>query len=236
MANLVQSLTPARALRRRRVRVPRQVLVGLLLVAVAVGGGLRWSYTVNSGREVIVAVREVPAGATIAADDLATARVAVGDLTYHAAFPASDLVAVIGKTAVERMHSGQIVVHAQVGEGLMLPPGAEALTIPVTGDAVGGSIRAGDAVQVLVTTDRGRPDSKTVVVLDRATVYAVARAGAGTLGAAATAAGGGDEAASAGTPTALTLIVAPEQALALANARWNGDLEVALLPPVGAGR
>lgn len=117
MANLVQPLTPARALRRRHVRVPRQVLVGLLLVAVAVGGGLRWAYGVNSGREVVVAVREVPAGATISAADLATARVTVSDATYRAAVPASDLAAMIGQTAVERVHAGQIVVRAQLGTG-----------------------------------------------------------------------------------------------------------------------
>lgn len=235
MANQAQSLTPARALRRRHVRVPRQVLVGMLLVTLAVGGGLRWAYGVNSGREVVVAVREVPAGATLSAADLATERVTVGDATYRAAVPASDLSAMIGQTAVEPVHAGQIVAHVQVSTGLTLPPGAEALTIPVTGDAVGSPIRVGDAVQVLVTTGRGRPDSKTTVVLDRATVYTIARAGTGTLGApAASGAGNGD--ASAGAPTALTLIVTPPQALALANARWNGDLDVALLPRDGAGR
>jgi Flp pilus assembly protein CpaB len=108
-----------------------------------------------------------------------------------------------------------------------------ALTIQVSSNtAAGGRVRPGDAVQVLATTNKGRPESKTTVVLPRITVYDV---GKDERGAVINTGGSGDvDRDDAAAISSLTLIVSQEQALQLTVAKWNGDLDVALLPAEGA--
>jgi pilus assembly protein CpaB len=137
----------------------------------------------------------------------------------------------------EPVHARQVLVRAQLGSGLVLGPGQQAMTIPVKADnGAGGRLRPGDAVQVLVTTDKGKPTSKTEIVIDQAIVYAVGKdertriVSSGGGSSPDTTGGAGD----AGTLASLTLVLTPDQAPALAHARWNGDLDVVLLPPPAA--
>jgi Flp pilus assembly protein CpaB len=93
--------------------------------------------------------------------------------------------------------------------------------------AAGGRIRPGDAVEVLVTTNKGKPEARTTVVLARVMVYDVGYAdrqlsvGTGSNSA--------DPAALAGALRSVTLAVTEQEAIALAQARWSGELDVALL-------
>jgi len=107
-----------------------------------------------------------------------------------------------------------------------------ALTIQVTTDtAAGGLIRPGDLVQVLVTTNKGRPESRTSVVLPRVTVYEVGREDQSTV--INTSEQDDADLDDRGSISSLTLIVSQEQALQLTVAKRNGDLDVALLPADG---
>jgi len=101
-----------------------------------------------------------------------------------------------------------------------------AMSIPIaTADAATGILPM-SSVQVLMTSDKGKPTSKTTVVLQRVRVadvvydqsQAVINSGSGPAG-------------PQQRVSALTLIVTPEQGQQLAQARFNGDLSVALLPP-----
>jgi Flp pilus assembly protein CpaB len=199
------------------------------LILLATGGSIAfWTFT-SDARAVLVASRDLPAGATLGPSDLAISRVRVDDSLYQAAIPASDLTSLVGRQLGEPIHARQILARAQVSTRPRLGPGQLALTIAISPDtAVGGTLRPGDEVEVLLTTDKDKPDVRTSVVLPRAIVYDVGHAT--TVGAVNVDAA--NVAVSPGQVRWLTLVVTQDQAVQLARARWAGDLDVALLPPV----
>ena len=234
MSAATRTLTPARAVKRRRLHIDPRALLGLLLVVVSIVGGIVYAGAINQGRGVVIAARDLPAGAVLGRDDLLVTSARLEESVYAAAIPASEAAALVGRPLSEPVHARQVLVRAQLGSGLVLGPGQQAMTIPVKADnGAGGRLRPGDAVQVLVTTDKGKPTSKTEIVIDQAIVYAAGKdertrivsSGAGSSP--DTTGGAGD----AGTLASLTLVLTPDQAPALAHARWNGDLDVVLLPP-----
>ena len=228
-----ESLTPTRALRRPR-RFDWRVLAGALLLLVSVIGTITFWSSATDTRAVLVARRDLPAGATIGMADLGVARVRLDDSLYAAALPAAEQAGLAGKQLAEPLHAGQILVRAQVAGPAPLASDQLALTIAIKADtAAGGKLRPGDAVRVFLTQNKGKPDSHTLVVLERVTVYDAGHEERLTVANPAGAASG-TSAADTGPLTSLTLIVTPEQAIQLANAKWNGDLDVALLPPAPA--
>lgn len=225
---VARMLTPDRAIRPQR-RLDLRVALGLILALAAIGGGLATWGAVTETRGVLVATRDLPAGAALRADDLAVAHVHLDDTLYAAALPAGELAAVVDRRLAEPAHAGQILARGQLATRPLLGPGDLALTIAVRPEtAAGGRLRPGDGVRVLVTRDKGKPGSSTATVLERVVVYEVgfdARLSVGVAGR------GLEGDAGDGPLASLTLIVTPEQATQLANAKWNGDLDVALLPP-----
>ncbi|HEV8636471.1 MAG TPA: Flp pilus assembly protein CpaB [Chloroflexota bacterium] len=226
----VTTLTPARALRQPR-RLDARVLVGIALLLAATGGWLVFWTNATDTRPVVVATRDLPAGAILSASDLTVAQVRVDDTIYAAAIPAAQMAGLVGRQLAEPVHAQQLLVGPQVASRPRLGPDQMAVTIPVSAKtAAGGRIRPTDQVKVFATLNKGKADSKTAVVLDRATVYDVGRddqtSVVNTAGA-----DPGARSAVLGPLASLTLVVTEEQALRLAAARWNGDLDVALLPP-----
>jgi pilus assembly protein CpaB len=214
------------------------VVLGVLLICLALGGGLIWADSVNQGRDVIVAARDLPIGAALAPGDLLVARVRIDDSLYAAAIPAAAAPSLVGKSLSEPAHAHQMLVHAQVADAPLLGPDQTAMTIAIKAEAAaGGWLKPGDAVRVLATADKDKPTARTQVIIERATVYRVGRdqrtrviSSSGSSGGQVT---GEDDTQSstAGDMTSLTLILTPEQALALAQVKWNGDLDVILLSP-----
>lgn len=234
-----RTLTPARAVQGRRLRVDPRALCGLLLIVLSVAVGILYAGSINQGRGVVIAARDLPVGAILGPNDLLIASARLDDSVYAAAIPAAEAAALIGRPLGEPVHARQVLVRAQLASGLILGPDQEALTIPVKPEnAAGGRLRPGDAVRVRVTIDKGKPTSKTEVVIDRAIVYATGKDDRTRIvsnsanGAADTTGGVGD----AGSLATLTLILTPDQAQALAHARWDGDLDVTLLPPTQKDR
>jgi hypothetical protein len=88
-------------------------------------------------------------------------------------------------------------------------------------------VRPGDAVRVLLTTNKGKPEARTTVVLARATVHDVGYDDRGAVINTSTVA---DRSRSQRPISWLTLVVTQEQALQLGQAKWAGELDVALLP------
>lgn len=231
----VTTLTPARALRQPR-RLDARVLVGIALLLAATGGWLVFWTSATDTRPVVVATRDLPAGAILSASDLTVAQVRVDDAIYDAAIPAEQMAGLVGRQLSEPAHAQQLLVGPQVTSRPQLGPEQMAITVPVsTRTAAGGRIRPGDEVKVLVTLNKGKAEARTSVVLDRATVYDVGH-DEQTAVVNTTGADRGARSALSGPPTSLTLVVNQEQALWLAAARWNGDLDVALLPPIQAQR
>ena len=221
----VTTLTPAQALRQPR-HVDLRAIAGLVIMALGIAGSISYWSTTNDSREVVVAARDLPAGASLQASDLVVASVRVDDTLYRAAIPSSSLSNVVGKRLSSPLYAGQVVAQKQVTGPEALGPGQLAVSVPISpSDAATGILPLSD-VQVLVTTDKGKPTSKTSVVLARVRVadivydqaQAVINSGSGPP-------------SSQQRVSSLTLIVTPDQAVQLAQARFNGDLSVALLPP-----
>lgn len=219
----VDTLTSGRTLRKSR-RLDWRAVVGPVLALMATGGLLLFWNSSGNTQPVLVARRDLPAGATLDATSVTTARVQLTDTLYAVALSASQAQNVIGKKLAEPVHAGQVLVRPQIATRDLLGPGQRAMSVRLDKDSsTGGQLRPGDRVEILLTTNAGEPDAATSVVVSGITVYDVMYEDAGR----SIAREGDDE---GGDPSALTLIVTPEQALALTSAKHNGQLDVLLLP------
>lgn len=201
------------AARRRARRLPRvdtRLVVGLLLVALSVIGGLRLAAAADHTVAVYVVARDLPAGHVLSAGDLRRT-------PLHAAPEVLDrLVRVDAASPVGRVLRFPIVAGALVSAnqlGTRAAPARE-ITIPITPDhALGGALRPGDRVDVLGSFGKGTDAAKTLTVAQRAQVVDVVRAD-GLFG------------QHEGAVSALTLAVGPDDAVFLAFALRNGELDV----------
>jgi Flp pilus assembly protein CpaB len=225
----VATLSPTRALHRPRRADPRAI-VGVFLTLAALAGSVAFWVSATEARPVLVAARDLPAGATLSASDLGIAYIRADDAVYHAALPSDMLESLVGRQLGEPIHAQQVLARAQLADRFGLAPDQVAITIPARPDsAVDGRLRPGDSVQVLVTvSDKSRNEAHAREVLRRARVFEVGRdaslttAGQSSLDSAD---------AGRGTIASVTLAVTHDQARDLAEARRTGDLDVLLLPP-----
>jgi Flp pilus assembly protein CpaB len=221
--------SPSIVLRRPR-RADWRALFGVFLTLVAVGGSIVFWTDSSDTRSVVIATRDVPSDATLSLADLAVARVRVDDALYQAAVPAPDLTTLAGRQLAEPIHAHQVLVRAQVSPRPPLGPNQLALTISISPEtAVGGLLRPGDVVEVLGTINKGKPEAQTTVVLPRTIVYDVGY----TQPLSAVNTSGTERSVAQGPARWLTLVVSPDQAVQLAQAKGAGDLDIALLPPAG---
>jgi Flp pilus assembly protein CpaB len=221
------TLTPGRALRRPR-RIDVRAVLGICLLLVAVGGSIAFWSASSDSRAVLVVTRDLPAMAVLGVSDLAVAHVRVDDAIYQAAIPAHELNSLIGKPLAEPAHAQQLLVRDQVSGRPPLETGQMVFTIAVAPEtAAGGRVRPGDHIQVFVTLNKGKPDVQTNVVLSRVMVYDVGYEQRLT----ALNTDGAGSSTAQGAARWLSLIVSEEQAQHLAQAKWSGDVDVALLPP-----
>src|SRR5690348_10966855 len=123
-------LSPARALRQPR-RLDLRAVFGLFLLLLATGGSIAFWSASSDTRAVLVAMLDLPAGATLTLADLAVARVRVDDAVYQAALPADAQSTVIGKQLAEPVHAQQLLVWPQLSTRPPIGPEQVALTIPV---------------------------------------------------------------------------------------------------------
>src|SRR5919199_1293294 len=229
----VATLTPARALRRPRRADPR-ALVGLVLTLTALAGSVAFWVSASDARPVLIATRDLPAGATLRSSDLGVAYLRMDDVIYRAALPADMLDSLVGRRRAEPIHAQQVLARAQLAEQFGLGPDQVAITIPARPDsAAGGRLHKGDAVQVLVTVaDQARNQAHARLVLDRARVFEVGHDQSFASSGLAS-----DPADTARGPiTSLTLAVTADQARQLAEARRTGEqeLEQRLRPAIDA--
>src|SRR5438105_2053163 len=122
-----RTLVPGHALR-RPWRPDLRVTLGIVLILVSVGGSLSFWSSATDTRALLMAARDLPAGATVGADDLTVARVRVDETIYSAALPATEEQALLGKQLSEPVHAGQLIVREQIASRPLLGPGQVALT------------------------------------------------------------------------------------------------------------
>jgi pilus assembly protein CpaB len=204
-------------------------LVVAVLTATVVAGDLASLHrrAADLGPEVdaVVATRDLAVGTVVTARDLAGRRV------HRAQLPeavVTDRGHVLGRVVAVPVLRGTFVARGNVAPrrrtGLdgVVPAGMRAMRVVVT-DAL--DPRPGAAVDVIATYDPAAAEAAgndtTVVIADGVTV----------LGTDRRASTGGGRAGANG----VTLLVAPEQANALADAQANGVVTLALVPPEDAG-
>jgi pilus assembly protein CpaB len=211
---------------------------GLLLLSVALAsGGLAASQVYERERraaerlgpsvEVLVAVRDVPAGARVT-------RNVIGLRRIPARFAPSDALAsaegVVGARVSAAVRAGGYLTASLFEDAdergrSALRRGERAVTVEVTGGSALAGLEPGARVDVLVSTDTGAAGGRTTMALAGAELLRV-EAGAGSAYEDADPAGGRSMAA----PTALaTLRVSIEQAVYL-TAADNFAREIRLLP------
>lgn len=224
---MATTLRPSQALRRPR-RLDLRLVVGAFLTIGVFVGTLAAYSGLSASREVLVAARDLPAGAVLTTDDLAAVPVRLDDQTYGAAVPASDRSAVTGAVLTAPVYAHQVLARAQFTAHVALAPGQEAFVISFPPDtAAGGRFHPGDDIQVIwVKGSKGAADAQASVLIARARVLAVTyQADAGVAGAGARSVGAAQAIAT------LSLAVSPEQAVLLAQAKVAGQLDAAALPP-----
>jgi Flp pilus assembly protein CpaB len=227
----VATLSSSRALRRPRRADPRAI-IGIVLTLAALAGSVAFWVSATDSRPVLIATRDLPAGATLGPADLGIAYVRVDEAVYRAALPADSLQTLVGRQLGEPIHAEQVLARAQLANQSGLAADQVAITIPARPDsAVDGRLRPGDSVQILVTVaDKARNTAHTSQVLERALVYEVGRDT--SLSGSSSAGSSADSAQSPrGAITSITLAVTADQARQLAEARRTGEFDIVLLPP-----
>lgn len=220
----VTTLKPTRIVTRRR-ELPWRALFGVFLALLALVGGV----AVLSSRDtvdIVVATRELAPGTVLQSADLGVATARLDGPLLNTTVPAAQAPTLVGKTLAEPVHSGQLLSRTELIQGEALTPGSVAMTIaPALERGPIGEFAKGDVVRVFVTVSRPNGPPATRVVLPSAIVY--------DLGSDDSLTALGDSGAEQGDTriTWLSLAVTPEEAVALANAKTSGDLDVALLPP-----
>jgi len=209
-------------------RVDLRLVGGLLLVGLAVVGGLTLWRQAQVTVPVVVALREIPAGHVLEAADLGLTQARLEGTLAALALGETELAAAVGRTATNPIHAGALVVRPDLGSGPVIGPNDVAVTVPVEADSVYARLRRGDQVAVMATSDKGKPQSLTVALLERAIVYDVASQSTRvTLGT--------DSADDEGRLTNVTLLIPRSDAERVAHAVVNADLTLLLLAPPASG-
>lgn len=201
-----------------------RLLVGMLVVVVALVGGVSVINGFRVTEPVVVAARTLPLGHVITRDDLTTSDARLEGALGALAVEEAEITTLVGQTTSQTIHAGALVIGPDLGSGPALRPGEVAVTVAVGADTVFGQLRRGDEVAVVETTEPGRPGSATALLLERATVYHVA-ADAGRLGI-----GGGTASEEGGRIANVTLIVPQGDAERVVHALVNGRLTLVLVP------
>lgn len=150
----------------RRVETPRWInartVLGLLLFVGAVLAGQRVIAASDQRVAVWVAARPIFANGAVTAADLKVARVRLPRELLSRYVSASRPLE--GTVLTRPVRPGELIARDWISDGPEADAG-RSMTIPVTADlSLGGSIRAGDRIDVLATFDADGDNARTVLI------------------------------------------------------------------------
>jgi len=198
-----------------------RLLLGVVLVIVALVGGLSFWRAARTTEPVVIAARPIAAGHIVTAEDLTLTEARLEGPLAGLALRDGDRAALMGQTVAVPIPAGAMVVRPDVGSGPVVGAEQVAITVPVPADSVFPGLHRGDRVTVLGTSEPGRPSSLTAVLLDGASVYAV------SSDSSRVSLGGGNNAA-AGRITNVTILVPRDRAEQLTHVLVNGTLTLVI--------
>jgi Flp pilus assembly protein CpaB len=153
-------------------------LIGIALLAIAAVGYLALAArSHNRSSEVVVAARNLPAGARLKARDLRLVRLSAGTDLLAQLVPASQEASLLGRRLAAPVLAGLPLGRTSVaatGGG----PAAFTLTVPAL-HALGGSLSVGDRVSVLATFTGSTGAATAQVIARHLVVLDVAQPPAG---------------------------------------------------------
>jgi Flp pilus assembly protein CpaB len=153
---------PRTVAKRRSLPGGRAVLGGFLVAASATGVFAAWNATTHAPTaSYVVVTSDVAPGERIERSDLALVAVDLPGAQRRLAF--TDLDVLVGATALSPLSDGQLVQSSEVAKPVGAPERAQ-ISLPIEpGSAVGGDLRPGDVVDVIVTyTSGGAPETSTI--------------------------------------------------------------------------
>jgi Flp pilus assembly protein CpaB len=211
VATLTAAAPAPRRLVRRLPRLDTRLVVGLLLVALSVLGGLRLSAGADHRVAVFAAARDLPADHVLEPGDVTSTRVHVPAAVLDGLLRANEGLAPTGQALRFPVEAGDLLTDGALAA--RRGPGRE-MTVPIAPEhALGGALEPGDRVDVLASFDKGTEIAKTLTVASRVQVVDVVRAD-GLFG------------QSEGDVTAVTLSVRPDDVVLLAFAVRNGEIDL----------
>ena len=212
-------------------RINPRVVVGLLVLASAMLG-LVVVYRAAQPRSVDVlrATHDVQPGQVLEASDLQAVAEAVPDDVASSLVSASELSALVGRRLAQPLNAGDLITRRQTAP-LTRQLGANerlyALQIP-SETALGLRLQPADMVEIVVTTNKSRPEAaETHVVLSAVAVLSIG----GSESSGAFGVGSNTDRSALGTSKSTTLVLRTDDAgyQALAKAREIGDLDLSLV-------
>lgn len=206
-------------------RVDHRMLAGVLLVVVSLAGGLLLWRSATDTTPILVAARDIPPGHIIQRDDLRIGEARLDGSLASMALTDADLEAAVGRTTSTTIHAGEMVVVPDIASGPVLGADEVAVTIPIAADTIYPGLRPTDQVALLATSNAGKPESKTVTLIDRATVFAIG------LERRVIRSSTSDNPNDGATVANITLAVPRSEAEAVAHAVANATITVVLLAP-----
>jgi len=202
------------------------VLAGAILGLVVVYRGAQ-PHTV----EVLRAARDVRPGEVLQATDLQVVAVALPTDVASRLVPAADRAALVGRRLAQPLNSADLITRRQIEPATRaLGPGERlyALQIP-TETAAGLHLQPADVVEIVVTTNKTRPEAaETHVVLPAVAIFSIGRSeSSAAFGVAAS----NDRSGLGGTSKTTTLVLRTDAGgyQALAKARQIGELDLSLV-------
>lgn len=206
-------------------RVDRRMLAGLLLVVLSLAGGLLLWRGATETTPILVAARDIAPGHVIERDDLRISEARLDGSLASMALTENELDAAVGRTASTTIHAGEMLVAPDLASGPVLGADEVAVTIPVAADSIYPGLTPTDEVALLATSHAGKPESRTVVLLDRATVFAIG------LERRVIRSSTSNDPNDGATVANITLAVPRSEAEAVAHAVANATITVVLLAP-----
>lgn len=202
---------PTRRFTDRLPKVDTRLVVGLLLVAFSVIGGLRLASSADHTVAMYTAARDLPAGHVLTPGDFGTTRIQAPDAVLDRLVRPAAGSRTTARVLRFPLSEGDLVAGASLGR--VAREGRE-ITVPIGPDhALGGVLEPGDRVDVLASFDKGTESAKTLTVASGAQVVEVVHAD-GLFG------------QRAGELAALTLSVPPDDVVFVAFAIRNGELDI----------
>jgi Flp pilus assembly protein CpaB len=212
-------------------RLNLRLVVGLLVL----GGAILGLVLVYRGAQprtvdVLRAARDMAPGQVLQADDLQPVGEALPDDVAARLVAAADRPSLVGRRLGQPLYSGELVSRRQAEPATRrLGPGERLYALPVPSDTAAGlHLQSSDQVEIVVTTDKTRPEqAQTHVVLPTVSIFSVGS----TDTSVGFAVGSGSDRGGVGASKLTTVVLRTDDDgyQALAKAREVGDLDLALV-------